>query len=80
MAVKIRLTRMGKKKAPFYRVQVADSRYPRDGRFIDELGTYDPSKNPSEIKIDAEKAKKWLANGAKPTDTVAKLFKIAGIE
>ncbi|MBO6163775.1 MAG: 30S ribosomal protein S16 [Lachnospiraceae bacterium] len=80
MAVKIRLTRLGKKKAPFYRVQVADSRYPRDGRFIDELGTYDPSKNPSEIKIDAEKAKKWLANGAKPTDTVAKLFKIAGIE
>ena len=80
MAVKIRLTRLGKKKAPFYRVQVADSRYPRDGRFIDELGTYDPSKNPSEIKIDAEKAKKWLANGAKLTDTVAKLFKIAGIE
>lgn len=80
MAVKIRLTRLGKKKAPFYRVQVADSRYPRDGRFIEEIGTYDPTKNPSEIKIDAEKAKKWLANGAKPTETVAKLLKIAGIE
>ena len=80
MAVKIRLTRLGKKKAPFYRVQVADSRYPRDGRFIEEIGTYDPTKDPSEIKIDAEKAKKWLANGAKPTETVAKLLKIAGIE
>ena len=80
MAVKIRLTRLGKKKAPFYRVQVADSRYPRDGRFIEELGIYDPTQEPSLIKIDAEKAKKWLANGAKPTETVAKLFKAAGIE
>ncbi|MCD8010907.1 MAG: 30S ribosomal protein S16 [Lachnospiraceae bacterium] len=80
MAVKIRLTRMGKKKAPFYRVQVADSRSPRDGRFIEEIGYYDPTKDPSVIKIDEEKAKQWLANGAKPTDTVAKLFKIAGIE
>ncbi|MCD8077702.1 MAG: 30S ribosomal protein S16 [Lachnospiraceae bacterium] len=80
MAVKIRLTRMGKKKAPFYRVQVADSRSPRDGRFIEEIGYYDPTRDPSVIKIDEEKAKKWLANGAKPTDTVAKLFKIAGIE
>ncbi|MCD8052528.1 MAG: 30S ribosomal protein S16 [Lachnospiraceae bacterium] len=80
MAVKIRLTRMGKKKAPFYRVQVADSRSPRDGRFIEEIGYYDPTKDPSVIKIDEEKAKQWLANGAKPTETVAKLFKIAGIE
>lgn len=80
MAVKIRLTRLGKKKAPFYRVQVADSRYPRDGRFIEEIGTYDPTQDPAMIKIDAELAKKWLANGAKPTETVAKLFKIAGIE
>ncbi|MCD8330263.1 MAG: 30S ribosomal protein S16 [Lachnospiraceae bacterium] len=80
MAVKIRLTRMGKKKAPFYRVQVADSRSPCDGRFIEEIGYYDPTKDPSVIKIDEEKAKQWLANGAKPTDTVAKLFKIAGIE
>ena len=80
MAVKIRLTRLGKKKAPFYRVQVADSRYPRDGRFIEEIGIYDPTQEPSLIKIDEEKAKKWLANGAKPTETVAKLLKIAGIE
>ena len=80
MAVKIRLTRLGKKKAPYYRVQVADSRTPRDGRFIEEIGIYDPTQEPSLIKIDAEKAKKWLENGAKPTETVAKLFKIAGIE
>ena len=80
MAVKIRLTRLGKKKAPFYRIQVADSRSPRDGRFIEEIGTYDPNQDPSMIRIDEEKAKKWLADGAKPTDTVAKLFKIAGIE
>lgn len=75
MAVKIRLRRMGAKKAPFYRVVVADSRYPRDGRFIEEIGYYNPMKEPSEIKIDAEKAKKWIANGAQPTDTVKVLLK-----
>ena len=80
MAVKIRLRRMGQKKAPFYRVIVADSRSPRDGRFIEEVGYYDPTKEPSVIKIDEEKAKKWLATGAQPTETVAKLLKIAGIE
>ncbi len=80
MAVKIRLRRMGKKKVPFYRIVVADSRSPRNGRFIEEIGTYDPNKNPSEFKIDEEAAKKWLANGAQPTETVGKLFKIAGIE
>lgn len=77
MAVKIRLRRMGAKKAPFYRVVVADSRFPRDGRFIEEIGYYDPTKEPSVVKIDAEKAKKWIANGAQPTDTVARLLKIA---
>lgn len=77
--VKIRLKRMGAKKAPFYRVVVADSRYPRDGRFIEEIGTYNPLTNPSEIKIDGEKAKKWLSNGAQPTDTVRKLLKISGV-
>ena len=77
--VKIRLRRMGAKRAPFYRVVVADSRYPRDGRFIDEIGTYNPMKEPSEVKIDAEKAAKWLANGAQPTDTVKDLFKKNGI-
>ncbi len=77
--VKIRLRRLGKKKAPFYRIIVADSRSPRDGRFIEEIGTYDPTKNPSEYRIDEEAAKKWLANGAQPTDEVAKLLKIAGI-
>ena len=80
MAVKIRLTRLGKKKAPFYRIQVADSRSPRDGRFIEEIGIYDPNQEPSLLRLDEEKAKKWLADGATPTDTVAKLFKIAGIE
>lgn len=80
MAVKIRLRRMGQTHAPFYRVIVADSRSPRDGRFIEEIGYYDPKKEPSEIKIDAEAAKKWLANGAQPTETVAKLLKKAGIE
>lgn len=80
MAVKIRLRRMGQTHAPFYRVIVADSRSPRDGRFIEEIGYYDPNKEPSEIKIDAEAAKKWLANGAQPTETVAKLLKRAGIE
>ncbi len=80
MAVKIRLRRMGKKKAPFYRVIVADARSPRDGRFIEEIGTYDPLTDPSTIKINEELAKKWLNNGAQPTETVAKLLKIAGIE
>ena len=75
--VKIRLRRMGAKKAPFYRVVVADSRYPRDGRFIEEIGYYDPPKEPSVVSIDKEKADKWLANGAQPTDTVKKLLKIA---
>ena len=75
MAVKIRLRRMGSKKAPFYRVVVADSRYPRDGRFIEEIGYYDPTKEPSVIKIDADKAKQWLANGAQATDTVRVLLK-----
>ena len=77
--VKIRLRRMGAKRAPFYRVVVADSKYPRDGRFIDEIGTYNPMTDPAEIKIDAEKAAKWLANGAQPTDTVKDLFKKNGI-
>ncbi len=77
--VKIRLKRMGAKKAPFYRVVVADSRYPRNGRFIDEIGTFDPKTDPSTINIDAEKAAKWLANGAQPTDTVKELLKISGI-
>ncbi len=77
--VKIRLKRMGAKKAPFYRVVVADSRYPRNGRFIDEIGTFDPKTEPSTINIDAEKANKWLGNGAQPTDTVKELLKISGI-
>ena len=80
MAVKIRLRRMGQKKAPFYRVIVADSRSPRDGRFIAEIGTYDPTKEPSAFNVDVEAAKQWLANGAQPTEIVAKLFKKAGIE
>ena len=80
MAVKIRLRRMGQKKAPFYRVVVSDSRSPRDGKIIDEIGTYDPTVEPSAVKIDAEAAKKWLNNGAQPTETVAKLLKQAGIE
>ena len=75
MAVKIRLRRMGAKKAPYYRIVVADSRYPRDGRFIEEIGTYNPMVEPSEFKVDAEKAKKWIANGAQPTETVKALFK-----
>ncbi len=77
--VKIRLKRMGAKKAPFYRVVVADSRYPRNGRFIEEIGTFDPKTEPSTINIDAEKANKWLATGAQPTDTVKELLKISGI-
>lgn len=75
MAVKIRLRRMGAKKAPFYRVVVADSRYPRDGRFIEEIGYYDPTKDPAVIKIDGDKAKTWISNGAQPTDTVKALLK-----
>ncbi|MEG1996379.1 MAG: 30S ribosomal protein S16 [Oscillospiraceae bacterium] len=78
MAVKIRLRRMGAKKAPFYRIVVADSRFPRDGRFIEEIGSYDPTKEPSVVKIDAEKAKKWIASGAQPTDTVKKILKDNG--
>ena len=77
--VKIRLRRMGAKKAPFYRIVVADSRFPRDGRFIEELGTYDPTKDPSIISLDADKAKDWIAKGAQPTDTMKKILKINGI-
>ena len=79
MAVKMRLRRMGMKKAPFYRVIVADSRSPRDGRFIEEIGYYNPLTEPAEIKIDAEKAKKWIANGAQPTETVKSLLKKSDI-
>ncbi|MBE6738473.1 MAG: 30S ribosomal protein S16 [Ruminococcaceae bacterium] len=79
MAVKIRLRRMGAKKRPFYRVVVADSRYPRDGRFIEEIGTYNPLIQPAEVKIDAEAAKKWIANGAQPTDKVKALLKANNI-
>ena len=79
MAVKIRLTRLGKKKAPFYRIIVADSRSPRDGRFIDQVGTYDPNQEPAQVVIDKEAAEKWLANGAQPTEVVARLFKNEGI-
>lgn len=79
MAVKIRLRRMGAKKKPFYRVVVADSRMPRDGRFIEELGYYDPLKDPAEIKINQERAADWLKKGAIPTDTVKYLFKTIGI-
>ena len=75
--VKIRLRRMGAKKAPFYRIVVADSRYPRDGRFIEEIGTYDPTREPSVINVDLEKANKWIATGAQPTDTVKKILKVA---
>ncbi len=79
MAVKIRLKRMGAKKNPFYRVVVADSRYPRDGRFIEELGYFNPCTDPADVKIDAEKAAKWIANGAQPTETVKSLLKKNGI-
>lgn len=75
MAVKIRLRRMGAKKAPFYRIVVADSRSPRDGRFIEEIGYYNPLTNPAEVKVDADKAKNWIAKGAQPTDTVKALLK-----
>ena len=77
--VKIRLRRMGAKKAPFYRIVVADSRYPRDGRFIEEIGTYNPLKEPSEVTVDAEAAKKWMSTGAQPTDTVKRLLQKAGV-
>ena len=80
MAVKIRLRRTGAKKAPSYRVVVADSRYPRDGRFIEEIGYYNPLTEPATIKIDLEKAANWIANGAQPTDTVKVLLKKAGLE
>ena len=79
MAVKIRLRRMGAKKAPFYRIVVADGRYPRDGRLIEEIGYYDPTKEPSVVKVDAEKAKAWLQNGAQPTDTVRVILKKQGV-
>lgn len=79
MAVKIRLRRMGKKKAPFYRIVVADSRFPRDGRFIEEIGYYNPLEDPSVVSVDAEKVKKWIANGAQPTDTVKELLKKEGV-
>ena len=79
MAVIIRLRRMGAKRAPFYRVVVADSRYPRDGRFIEEIGTYDPTKDPAIVNIDGEKDKKWISNGAQPTDTVKALLKKNGV-
>ena len=80
MAVKIRLKRMGQKKAPFYRIVVADARSQRDGKFIEEIGTYDPNQEPSVFKVDEEAAKKWLNNGAQPTEMVGKIFKAAGIE
>ena len=77
--VKIRMRRMGAKKAPFYRVVVADSRYPRDGRFIEEIGTYDPRQNPAAVNIDVERAQAWIRTGAQPTDTVRDLLKKAGL-
>ncbi len=79
MSVKIRLRRMGAKKSPFYRVVVADSRYPRDGRFIEQLGTYNPLTEPATVEVDTELVKKWIANGAQPTDTVKRLLKNKGI-
>ena len=80
MAVKIRLKRMGQKKRPIYRIVVADARAPRDGRNIDEIGTYDPNQEPATVTVDAEAAKKWISNGAKPTEIVARLFKQAGVQ
>ncbi len=77
--VKIRLRRMGAKKRPFYRIVVADSRFPRDGRFIEEIGTYDPLAEPSAVTVNADRAKEWMKNGAQPTDTVKKLLKNAGV-
>ena len=79
MAVKIRLRRMGAKKAPFYRIVVADERYPRDGRFIEAIGYYDPTKEPTVVNLDADKAKTWLKNGAQPTDTVKVILKKEGV-
>lgn len=79
MSVKIRLKRMGAKKAPFYRVVVADSRSPRDGRFVEEIGTYNPLTDPAKININEEKALAWLQNGAQPSDTVRSLFRESGI-
>lgn len=79
MAVKIRLRRMGAKKSPYYRIVVADSRYPRDGRFIEEIGTYNPLSDPAQITVDAEKAKQWISNGAQPTDTVKAILKKNGV-
>ena len=79
MAVRIRLTRLGDKKSPFYRVVVADSRTARDGKVIEQIGTYDPLKNPAEIKINTELAKKWLANGAQPTETAKSILQTAGV-
>ncbi|MEG0833586.1 MAG: 30S ribosomal protein S16 [Oscillospiraceae bacterium] len=79
MSVRIRMRRIGAKKTPFYRIVVADSRFPRDGRFIEEIGYYDPTKEPVVVKIDAEKAKSWMANGALPTETVKSIFKKNGI-
>ena len=79
MAVKIRLRRMGAKKAPFYRIVVADERYPRDGRFIEEIGYYDPTKEPTVVNLDADKAKTWLKTGAQPTDTVKVILKKEGV-
>ena len=79
MAVKMRLTRMGDKKTPFYRIVVADSRKSRDGEYVDLIGTYNPLREPEEVKIDVEKAKKWIANGAQPTDTVKALLKKNGV-
>ena len=77
--VKIRLRRMGAKKAPFYRIVVADSRYPRDGRFIEEIGTYNPRTNPSTVNVDADRAQEWIKKGAQPTDTVRGILKKAGV-
>ncbi len=77
--VKIRLRRIGAKKAPFYRIVVADSRFPRDGRFIEELGTYNPLTTPVEVKVDGERAQQWIKDGAQPTDTVRALLKKAGV-
>ena len=79
MAVKIRLRRMGAKKAPFYRIVVADSRYPRDGRFIEEIGIYNPTTDPAELKVDVERAQAWIKTGAQPTETVKALLKKAGM-
>ena len=79
MAVKIRLRRMGAKKAPYYRVVVADSRYPRDGRFIEEIGTYNPLTDPATVNVDADRAQEWIKKGAQPTDTVRGILKKAGV-